>query len=42
MSERDDQALKAEIDAIMDQVDAIMEKVAQVIPTDKEEAEGQE
>ncbi len=39
MTEADDQTLKAEIDAIMDQVDEIMEKVAQVIPTDKKESD---
>lgn len=42
MTETDDQTLKAEIDEIMDQVDAIMEKVAQVIPNDKKEVDGQE
>jgi hypothetical protein len=42
MTETDDQTLKTEIDEIMDQVDAIMEKVAQVIPTDKQESNGQE
>jgi hypothetical protein len=42
MTEADDQTLKAEIDEIMGQVDAIMEKVAQVIPNNKQETDGQE
>jgi len=42
MTEADDQTLKAEIDEIMDQVDAIMEKVARVIPSDNQEADGKE
>ncbi len=32
MSDRDEEALKAEIDDIMNQVDAIMDNVARVIP----------
>ena len=42
MTEADDQTLKAEIDQIMEQVDAIMEKVDRVIPSDKQETDGQE
>lgn len=42
MTEADDHTLKVEIDEIMDQVDAIMEKVAQVIPNEKQETDGQE
>ena len=42
MTDADDQTLKAEIDEIMENVDAIMEKVARVIPTDKQETDGQE
>jgi hypothetical protein len=42
MTEADDQALKAEIDEIMNQVDAIMEKVARVIPSQKHETDNQE
>ena len=42
MTEADDQTLKDEIDQIMNQVDAIMEKVAQVIPSEKQETDNQE
>lgn len=42
MTELDDQALKAEIDEIMNQVEAIMEKVAQIVPQDEQKTDGQE
>lgn len=42
MTEAEDQTLKDEIDQIMNQVDAIMEKVAQVIPSEKQETDNQE
>ena len=41
MTENDDEALKMEIDEIMSTVDTIMEKVAQVIPEEKPEQDGQ-
>ena len=41
MPENDDEALKIEIDEIMSAVDSIMEKVAQVIPEEKPENDGQ-
>ncbi len=41
MTENDDEALKLEIDEIMSTVDSIMEKVAQVIPEDGPETDGQ-
>ena len=37
----DDEALKREIDEIMSTVDTILDKVAQVIPEDKQEIDGQ-
>jgi len=37
MTETDDEALKAEIDEIMNKVDMIMDKVARVIPEDIKE-----
>jgi hypothetical protein len=39
MLEKEDQKLKAEIDAIMDNVKTIMGRVESVIPTRKEEAD---
>jgi hypothetical protein len=42
MTETNDQMLKAEIDEIMKQVDAIMENVAQVIPEETKDQDGQE
>jgi len=42
MAENDDEALKMEIDEIMGKVDSIMEKVAQVIPEENPETDGQE
>lgn len=41
MTEPDDEALKREIDEIMSTVDTILDKVAQVIPEDKQEIDGQ-
>jgi len=41
MPENDDEALKVEIDEIMSMVDSIMEKVAQVIPEEKPDNDGQ-
>ena len=41
MTDADDEALKVEIDDIMNTVDAIMEKVAQVIPDDRPEPDDQ-
>lgn len=42
MTESDDEALKIEIDEIMSNVDRIMDKVAQVIPENAKENNGQE
>ena len=42
MLEKEDQKLKAEIDAIMNNVEDIMGRVASVIPTPEEEAEQKE
>jgi hypothetical protein len=42
MTDTDDEALKAEIDEIMNRVDAIMDNVARVLPTDSQEFDGQE
>ena len=41
MTENDDEALKIEIDEIMSTVDSIMEKVAQVIPEEQSDTDGQ-
>jgi hypothetical protein len=41
MTETDDEALKAEIDEIMDRVDAIMDNVARVIPAEDRAADDQ-
>lgn len=40
MTETDDEALKAEIDEIMNKVEMIMDKVARVIPEDIKETNG--
>jgi hypothetical protein len=42
MTENDEEALKAEIDEIMNRVDTIMDNVARVLPEQKEETDGQE
>lgn len=42
MAEKDDDALKVEIDEIMSNVDVIMEKVAKVIPDDQPDSDGRE
>lgn len=41
MTETDDEAIKVEIDEIMNRVKAIMEKVVQVIPEERQETDGQ-
>lgn len=42
MTEADEEALKAEIDEIMNRVDAIMDNIARVLPEQKEESDGGE
>jgi hypothetical protein len=42
MTESDEEALKAEIDEIMNRVDAIMDNVARVLPEQKEKTDGGE
>ncbi len=41
MAETDEDALKAEIDEIMQKVDTIMDKIARVIPEDEAEPDNQ-
>ena len=41
MTDTDDEALKAEIDEIMDTVDTIMEKVSRVMPEEDDAPDGQ-
>lgn len=38
----DEEALKAEIDEIMNRVDTIMDKVARVVPEERKETDDQE
>lgn len=42
MSDTDDEALKSEIDEIMNRVDTIMDKVVRILPEESKEADGQE
>jgi hypothetical protein len=41
MTEADEEALKAEIDEIMQTVDAIMDKVARVMPEERQDPDNQ-
>lgn len=42
MTETDDEALKAEIEEIMNKVDTIMDKVARMVPGDTKETNDRE
>jgi hypothetical protein len=41
MTEADEEALKAEIDEIMQTVDAIMDKVARVMPEERQDPDNE-